>query len=44
MKRALSPLKPADGAVVIDSTDMSIEEVVGEMLKVIQQSLSPSSK
>ena len=42
--RSLSPLKPADGAVVIDSTDISIEEVVGEMLKVIQQSLSPSSK
>jgi len=42
--RSLSPLRPADGAVVIDSTDISIEEVVGEMLKVIQQSLSPSSK
>lgn len=42
--RSLSPLKPADGAVVIDSTDISIEEVVGEMLKIIQQSLSPSSK
>ena len=42
--RSLSPLKPADGAVVIDSTNFSIEEVVGEMLKVIQQSFSPSSK
>ena len=42
--RSLSPLRPAEGAVVIDSTDMSIEEVVGEMLNVVQQSLSPSSK
>ena len=41
-KRALSPLKPADGATVIDSTNMSIEEVVGEMLKVVQQHI-PSS-
>ena len=35
--RSLSPLRPADGAVVIDSTDISIEEVVGEMLKVVRQ-------
>jgi cytidylate kinase len=43
-KRALSPLKPADGATVINSTKMSIEEVVGEMLKVIKQHLPSSSK
>ena len=43
-KRALSPLKPADGAIVIDSTKIGIEEVVGEMLKVVQQHLTPSSK
>jgi len=43
-RRALSPLKPADGATVIDSTRMSIEEVVGEMLKVVQQHLPSSSK
>jgi cytidylate kinase len=44
MKRALSPLKPADGAVKIDSTGMTIEEVVEEMVKVVLQYLSPSSK
>jgi len=43
-KRALSPLKPTNGATVIDSTKMSVEEVVGEMLKVIQQHLPSSSK
>jgi len=42
-KRTLSPLK-ADGATVIDSTKMSVEEVVGEMLKVIQQHFPSSSK
>lgn len=44
MNRALAPLKPADGAVMIDSTDMSIEEVVAEMLKAVLQYLSPASK
>jgi cytidylate kinase len=44
MKRTLSPLKPADGAVTIDSTGMTIEEVVERMLQVIEQYLSPSSK
>lgn len=44
MQRALSPLKPADGAVRIDSTSMTIEEVVERMVQVIEQYLSPSSK
>ena len=43
-KRELSPLKPAGDAKVVDSTKMGIEEVVGEMLKVIQPHLPPSSK
>jgi len=43
-QRALSPLKPADGAFIIDSTDMSIEDVVEEMLKAVERYLSPSSK
>lgn len=43
-KRALSPLKPADGAMVIDSTEMSIEEVVEEILRVVTQYLPSSSK
>jgi hypothetical protein len=29
---------------MIDSTDMSIEEVVAEMLKTVEQRLSPSPK
>ena len=44
-RRALSPLKPADSAIEIDSTRKNIEEVVEEMLKVVQKHLSsPSSK
>ena len=44
-RRALSPLKPADSAIEIDSTRKSIEEVVEEMLTVVQKHLSsPSSK
>lgn len=43
-KRALSPLKPAHDAYMIDSTDMSIEEVVAEMLRTVAQRLSPSPK
>jgi cytidylate kinase len=43
-KRVLSPLKPADGAIVIDSTKTGIEEVVAEMLKEIQQHLPNFSK
>ncbi len=43
-KRALSPLKLADGAIKIDSTKMNIEEVVEAMLKIIQQRLPSSAK
>jgi cytidylate kinase len=42
--RALSPLKPAPDARMIDSTDMSIEEVVAEMLKTVFRHLSSSPK
>ncbi len=40
-RRALSPLKPADDAVIIDSTNMSIEEVVGTMLTIVQHHYAP---
>jgi len=43
-RRSLSPLKPAHDACTIDSTDMSIEEVVAEMLKTVAQHLSSPSK
>ena len=35
--RSLAPLKPADDAIVIDSTDLSIEEVVDRMLASISE-------
>lgn len=43
-RRTLSPLKPAPDAYMIDSTDMSIEEVVAEMLRTVARHLSPSPK
>lgn len=36
-KRAVSPLKPAADATIIDSTDMSIDEVFARMLALIKQ-------
>ncbi len=35
--RSLAPLKPAEDAVVIDSSEMNIEEVVSFMLKTVHQ-------
>lgn len=35
-ERAIAPLRPADDATVIDSTDLSIEQVVAQMMKHIQ--------
>jgi len=37
-------LKPAPDARMIDSTDMSIEEVVAEMLETVARQLAPSPK
>jgi cytidylate kinase len=34
--RPVSPLKPAEDAVIIDSTHMGIDEVFNEMLKVVK--------
>lgn len=36
MKRKIAPLKKANDAVVIDTTDMTIEEVVKEVLKIVK--------
>ena len=33
-ERPISPLKPAEGAVIIDSTDLSIKAVVNQILKL----------
>lgn len=35
--RAVGPLKPADDAIVVDSTDLSIEEVVEELLRLVKE-------
>ncbi|HIC91076.1 MAG TPA: (d)CMP kinase [Syntrophaceae bacterium] len=36
-KRDLSPLRPAEDAIIIDSTQMSIEEVKNTMLKILKE-------
>ena len=33
-ERTVSPLKPAEGAVTLDSTDLTIDEVVNQILKL----------
>lgn len=38
--RAVAPLRPADGALVLDSTELSIGEVVDQALKYIESKLS----
>jgi cytidylate kinase len=40
--RAVAPLKPADGAVVIDSTGLTVESVVDRILAVARRRLSAS--
>jgi cytidylate kinase len=37
--RAASPLKPADDAIVVDTTDLSIEQVVATVLEMVRQRL-----
>lgn len=37
MKRALSPLKRAEDALLIDSTHRSVEEVVAEMVRIVTE-------
>jgi cytidylate kinase len=34
--RAVAPLKPAEDAVLVDTTGMSIEDVVAKVLAVVQ--------
>ena len=40
MERVVAPLRPADDAVVIDSTDMSIDQVCDQVLREARQRLS----
>jgi cytidylate kinase len=37
MHRAYSPLKKADDALLIDSTRLSVEKVVGEMVRIVEE-------
>lgn len=41
--RAVSPLKPADDAIVVDTTDLSIEQVVAKVLEMVRQRLPTDS-
>ncbi len=41
-KRKISPLKVADGAVVIDSSEMGIEEVVDAVMQVLRDKGAPA--
>lgn len=41
-KRKISPLKVADGAVVIDSSEMSIDEVVDAAMQVLRDNGAPA--
>jgi cytidylate kinase len=42
MSREASPLRPADDALVVDSTDMSIEEVLETVQAFVSQKLNVS--
>jgi cytidylate kinase len=44
MNRSISPLVAADDAVLIDTTEMSIDEVVGQVLGTCQERLSLTVK
>jgi cytidylate kinase len=40
INRSVAPLKPAEDALVIDSTDLTIEQVVAEVLQFVRSRLS----
>ena len=41
MKRAESPLRPAEDAVLLDTTAMSVEEVIESIVSLARERLSP---
>jgi len=41
--RAVGPLKPADDAIVADTTDLSIDEVVEKLLTLVEERCSQSN-
>jgi CMP/dCMP kinase len=40
-QRALAPLRPAPGAIIIDSSGLSVEEVVEKMVVVLNRQVTP---
>ena len=42
--RAASPMRPADDAVVIDTSELSIDEVVNEILELVEQVASDAQE
>ena len=42
-QRAVSPLKPADDAIVVDTTAMSIEQVVEKVLELVREKIDITS-
>ena len=39
MNRAISPLKQADDAVLVDTSDLTIDEVVERILSIIDEKI-----
>ena len=39
MNRKISPLKKADDAILLDTSDLQVEEVVDEILKLVEQKI-----
>ena len=37
MNRLISPLKKADDAIEIDTSDMTLEEVVAKVMQLVEQ-------
>ena len=44
INRLISPLKPANDAIVIDSSAMTINQVFNKMVEIVQNACLPSSK
>ena len=42
--RTVSPLKPAEGAIVLDTTDLTIAQVISEVLEQIYEALKGTAK
>lgn len=43
MQRSIAPLKPAEGAVLLDSTDLSVDQVLERILEKLHTVISPNN-